>query len=144
MERNIKRQLAAVPSTVSRDHIEKVVSTFMSTYPVRDVETRLSLFAENLRFDDPAGLKFADNRHELRQFFEDTIARGITIRFFPERLIVNGDEALQIARLLLQVDDTDPVLLLLHMHFVFGSGGLITELRNFFDEDCALVSPRRD
>jgi hypothetical protein len=55
-------QLAMVPRRVERAHIESVVQRFMSTYPVKDVDTRVALFADVLRFDDPAGLQFASNR----------------------------------------------------------------------------------
>jgi hypothetical protein len=54
-------------------------------------------------------------------------------------LIVTGDEALQVARVLLQVGDSEPMLLLLHLHFVFDADGRITQLRTFFDEGCATM-----
>jgi ketosteroid isomerase-like protein len=128
--------LASVPRSVDRSRIEDVVGRFMRSYPNRDVDTRVSLFAGELRFDDPAGRQFASNKAELRKFFDDTIAAGNTIRFYPERLVVSGDEALQIARVWIQMKETEPVLLLLHLHFVFDSDGLINQLRTFFDADC--------
>jgi len=137
---NFRRQLKAVPANLERAHIETVVHRFMSTYPTKDVATRVSVFAEELRFEDPAGLRFASNKEELEKFFQDTIDSGYAIRFFPDRLIVDGDEALQIARVWLQVHDSDPILLLLHLHFVFDSDGLVTQLRTFFDEDSVSVS----
>jgi ketosteroid isomerase-like protein len=129
--------LAAVPTTVERSHIEDVVHRFMSTYASRDVETRISLFAEALCFEDPAGHRLASTKAELEQFFVGTIASGVSLRFFPERLVVVGDEALQIARLLIERGETDTTLLLLHLHFVFNPDGLIAQVRVFFDAGCA-------
>jgi hypothetical protein len=106
---------------------------------VRDVDTRMSLFADPVRFDDPAGLQFASDKVGLRTFFDDAIRRGYSIRFFPERTIVSGDEALLVARVLLQLRETEPLLLLIHLHFVFDEDGLITQLRAFFDEACGTV-----
>jgi hypothetical protein len=128
--------LEAVPATVERSHIEGVVRRYMATYPAGDVETRLSLFAESLSFEDPAGHHLGSNKAELGSFFESTSATGVSLCFFPERLIVNGNEAMQSARLLLQRGETDTTLLLLQLHFVFDSDGLITQLRAFYDADC--------
>ena len=129
--------LAAVPTSVERSHIESVVDRFMSTYASRDVATRISLFAEELCFEDPAGHRLASNRADLEQFFVGMVASGVSLRFFPERLVVVGDEALQIARLLIERGETDITLLLLHLHFVFNPEGLIAQVRVFFDESCA-------
>ncbi len=129
--------LAAVPSMVERSHIESVIDRFMGTYTSRDVETRLSLFAEELSFEDPIGNHLASDKGALRKFFEGMVASGVSLRFFPERLIVVGDEALQIARLLIEHGENDATLLLLHLNFVFNRDGLITQVRVFFDANCA-------
>ena len=128
--------LAAVPTSVERSHIEAVVDRFMSTYAARDVDTRLSLFAEELRFEDPVGHHLASNKAELETFFESTIATGASYRFFAERLVVVGNEALLIARLLIERGESDATLLLLHTHFVFDADGLISQVRAFFDANC--------
>jgi ketosteroid isomerase-like protein len=128
--------LAAVPSNVERSHIESVVNRYMASYRTRDVETRISLFAEELCFEDPVGHHLASNKAELKKFFESTIATGVSLRFFPERLVVVGDEALQIAKLLIEHGETDTTLLLLYLHFVFGADGFITSVRVFFDANC--------
>lgn len=124
--------LKAVPSTVSRTQIEDATQRFMATYPVRDVETRISLFAEGAIFEDPAGLRLANNASELNAFFA-AVAPQFTIKFTPERLVVAGDEALQIAQVYLQLGDAEPAQLQLFLHFVFNSEGLIASLRTFFD-----------
>jgi steroid delta-isomerase len=131
----IDQQLSGVPSTIARSHIEDVTTRFMATYAVRDVDTRISLFADDATFEDPAGLRFANNAVELRQFFA-AIADSFTINFEHEKLIVAGDEALQIARVQVQEGDSEPVHLHLFLHFVFNSDGLITSLRTFFDQGC--------
>lgn len=132
----VRAQLRAVPAAVSRSHIEEVIGRFLDSYPVRDVEARLSLFADEAQFDDPAGLRVASNKAELRGFFQQTIASGFSIRFLPQRLVVSGNEALQVAEARLQIRDTEPVRLLLYLHFAFGDDGRITQLRTFFDEGC--------
>jgi hypothetical protein len=129
--------LAAAPTSVERSHIEHVVHRFMSTYPAKDIETRLSLFAEELRFEDPIGNHLGSNKAELKTFFDSTDATGVSLRFFPERLVVGGDEALQVARLLIQRGEDDTTLLLLHLHFVFNADGLISQVRVFYDANCA-------
>jgi hypothetical protein len=125
--------LTAVPTTLERSHIEGTVNRYMSTYPTGDVETRLALFTETLRFQDPVGHCLGTNKAELRAFFESTNDTGASIRFFPERLVVVGDEALQVARLLIERDGTDANLLLLYVHFVFAPDGLISQVRAFYD-----------
>jgi ketosteroid isomerase-like protein len=136
-ETRFREFVAAVPASVARSHVESVVNRFMATYTNSDVETRLSLFAEQLNFEDPVGHRLASNRTELQKFFDETVATGGSFRFFPERLIVVGDEALQVARLLIEHGETDRTLLLLHLHLVFDSAGLITQVRAFYDESCA-------
>jgi hypothetical protein len=131
-ETRFKEFLTAVPTSVDRSHIESVINRYMGTYATRDVDTRLSLFAERLCFEDPVGHHVGSNKAELRTFFESTNA---SLRLFPERLIVNGDEALQVARLLIERGETDATLLLLHMHFAFNADGLITQVRAFYDAD---------
>lgn len=131
----IDQQLGAVPTTVARSHIEDVTTRFMATYAVRDVDTRISLFADDAIFEDPAGLRFANNAVELKGFFT-AIAEGFTITFTHEQLIVTGDEALQIANVRVQEGDSEPAHLHLFLHFVFNGDGLITSLRTFFDQGC--------
>jgi hypothetical protein len=128
--------LTAVPTSVDRSHIEGVINSYMGTYATRDVDTRLSLFADMLCFEDPVGHQVASDKAELGTFFESNNATGALFRFFPERLIVNGDEALQVARLLIERGATDATLLLLHLHFAFNADGLITQVRAFYDADC--------
>jgi len=129
--------LTAAPASLERSHIESVVGRFMASYPTRDVETRVSLFAENLGFEDPIGNHLGSNKAQLRAFFESTNATGVSLRFFPERLIVVGDEALQVARLLIERGDADATLLLLYVHFVFDADGLVTQVRVFYDANCS-------
>jgi hypothetical protein len=128
--------LAAVPSNIDRSQIEAAVNCYMASYGARDVETRISLFAETLDFEDPIGHHLASTKAELKDFFERTMATGVSLRFIPERLVVVGDEALQIAKLLIAHGETDTTLLLLYLHFIFGADGLITNVRVFYDSTC--------
>ena len=125
--------LAAAPTSVERSQVESLVNRFMATYARKDVASRLSLFADELFFEDPIGHHLASNKAELKEFFESTEASGVSLRFFPERLIVGGDEALQSARLLIEHAESDVTLLLLHLHFVLNGDGLITQVRVFYD-----------
>ncbi|MGN6474191.1 MAG: nuclear transport factor 2 family protein [Mycobacteriales bacterium] len=128
--------LAAVPTTVERKHIEDVVDRYMSTYATKDIETRLSLFAETLSFEDPIGHHLASTSDELRTFFEATLATGVSLRFFPGRRVVVGDEALQVAKLLIEHEDGDIRLLELYMTVGFNPAGLITQVRVYYDANC--------
>jgi hypothetical protein len=128
--------VAAVPSSIDRSHIEAAVNRYMASYCTRDVETRISLFAETLNFEDPIGHHLASTKGELKSFFERIVATGVSLRFIPERLVVVGDEALQIATLLIAHGGNDATLLLLYLHFVFGADGLITNVRVFYDSNC--------
>ena len=127
--------LAAATTNVERSQVESVVHRFMATYARGDVVSRLSLFAEELSFEDPIGHQLASNKAELKEFFESIAATGVSLRFFPERLIVGGDEALQSARLLIERGESDATLLLLHLHFVLNGDGLITQVGVFYDAD---------
>jgi hypothetical protein len=128
--------LAAASPRLERSQIESIVGTFMASYATGDVAARVAQFAGTLSFEDPVGHHLASSRTELRQFFDETIATGRSFRFFPERLIVVGDEALQVAKLLIEDGEQDTTLLLMYLHFAFDAEGLITQLRVFYDAGC--------
>jgi steroid delta-isomerase len=111
-----------------------VIDRFIASYPPRDVEGRLALFSDSATFDDPAGLRCAAGKEQLRDFFESVVRNGFDISIDPVRRVVIGDEAIQDGILSLQIGDTEPAQMHTLTHFSFDGDGLIAAVRIYFDE----------
>ena len=131
----ISAQLAMVPKTLNREHVETTIRGFLDTYPVKDVQKRMAYFDKTALMEDPAGVRVATGSDELETFFSN-VAGIANLRLTEEQLVVVGNEALLVATLDLQVGDLEHEQLRLFFHFVFDDDGLITSLRTFFDSSC--------
>ena len=52
------------------------IERFLASYEVKDVETRISLFADDISFEDPVGAPAIVGRAAMKQYFVDTVAGG--------------------------------------------------------------------
>jgi len=127
-------QAAAVPTTVTRGHVEHAIKTFLASYAARDVDTRIALFADGIVFEDPVGAEPVRGRDNLRQFFRATIDSGWNIAMASEKIVKSGNEALSVTKASWGVPGTEPARLTLIQNFAFDDAGKITRLRIFFDE----------
>jgi steroid delta-isomerase len=72
------------------------IETFLSSYKVKDVPTRLAVLAEDIAFEDPVGSPPVLGKAAMKRYFDDTIAAGWDIDLVPKTIIVNGVEAASI------------------------------------------------
>ena len=129
----VARLVARVPATLPRERIEGAVSTYFASFAARDVDTRLGLFADDVRFEDPAGQLVASERAGLRAFWVDLVPSDWDVRFTVERVVVVGDEAMATATMRLRAGRRTPVDVLVNCHFVFDGNCRIRQYRAFFD-----------
>lgn len=127
-------QANAVPTTVTRAHLEHAIRTFLASYAAKDVATRIALFADEIEFEDPVGAEPVRGRANLEEFFKATIGNGWDIAMEAEKIIKSGNEGLSFTRARWGVTGTEPAKLTLVQNFVFDQAGKITKLRIFFDE----------
>jgi ketosteroid isomerase-like protein len=124
-----------VPATQTREHISGAITCYFASFQTREVDVRLELFADEVRFEDPAGYTVASNRAALRRFWLETIPTDWDVRFVLDRVAVVGDEALATATMTIDAPDTLPVDVVVNCHFAFGRDGRIRTYRAFFDRE---------
>jgi ketosteroid isomerase-like protein len=127
-------QVAAVPTTLTRQQVETAIKIFLASYAAKDAETRIALFADDIVFEDPVGAAPVRSKPNLGEFFLATIASGWDIAMESERIIKSGNEAVSFTRAQWGLPGTEPARLLLVQNFAFDGAGKITRLRIFFDE----------
>ncbi len=133
--RVLAKVVASVPATVDPTYVRRCIATYYATYAVRDPDTRESLFADNCRFEDPAGRIVATDRASLHRFFTEFVPPTWSIAFHLDRVAVVGNEALATTVMRLDIADRTPVDVMVNAHFTFTDAGLIGSVRTFFDED---------
>ena len=131
----VARLVARVPARHERQHIEQVVSTYFASFAAHDVDTRVALFADDVRFEDPAGHLAASGRDALRAFWVDAVPADWDVRFTLERVAVVGDEARATATMQLRAGTRSPVAVLVNCHFMFDGEGRVSHYRAFFDAE---------
>ncbi len=127
-------QTAAVPTAVTREHVETAIRAFLSSYAAKDVDRRIALFADDIVFEDPVGAEPVRGKANLDAFFRATIASGWDIAMESGKIIKSGNEALSFTNASWGVTGTEPARLTLIQNFAFDAAGKITRLRIFFDE----------
>ena len=99
------------------------------------MDTRVALFADDVRFEDPAGHLAASGRAALRAFWADAVPADWDVGFTLERVAVVGDEAMATAMMQLRAGTRSPVAVLVNCHFVFDGEGRVAAYRAFFDAE---------
>lgn len=133
--RGWRRMVDAIPSVNDRSRIEAALRSYVDSWGSGEIEARLSLFANDVVFEDPATVRRATGKAELASFFGSTIPRNWKLSFWFDRVVVVGDEAVLTYRATLRVGDAAPAELLLNAHVQFDAKGLISSFRTFFDAD---------
>jgi steroid delta-isomerase len=111
----------------------EAVETFLASYKVKDVETRIALFADDISFEDPVGTPPLVGKAAMHQYFIDTVASGWDIDLVPKKIMVNGDEAASITEASAGVGGNPPVTSTIVQIFGFDAAGKFKTLRVFMD-----------
>jgi ketosteroid isomerase-like protein len=138
----VARLVARVPASLTRERIADAVGRYFASFAAKDVNGRLQLFADDARFEDPAGQLVASSRDGLLAFWVDLIPSDWDVRFILERVAVVGDEAMSTATMWLRAGSRTPVDVLVNCHFVFDADGRIRQYRAFFDAESITDAPR--
>ena len=109
------------------------IKTFLASYKVKDVDTRIALFADDIRFEDPVGSDAVIGKAAMRHYFDATIASGWDIDLVPQKIIVNGDEAASITEVTAGVGGNPPTVTTIIQNFIFDAAGKFKALRVFTD-----------
>jgi ketosteroid isomerase-like protein len=130
----LARLCASVAAASPPELLRGRVAAYYASYATGDLAAREALFAEDCRFEDPAGNIVAGDRESLHAFFDGGIPAHWSTTFRLDRTAVVGDEALATATLTLRVGERPPVQVIVNAHFAFDAAGLISRVRTFFDE----------
>jgi limonene-1,2-epoxide hydrolase len=112
-----------------------VVHSYFSSYDRDDVEHRVSLFADACFFEDPAGVRRAEDRQALRAFYEGLRRNRYKLHFTSKDLVSCGTFILVQATVEVQIGDVGTASIDLYALFEVDGEGKIVSLRTFFDED---------
>jgi steroid delta-isomerase len=118
---------------MSKQAKTEAITTFLASYKVKDVATRIALFADDISFEDPVGSAPIVGKPAMRQYFDATIASGWDIDLRPQKIIVNGNEAASITEVTAGLGGNPPSLTTIVQHFVFDEAGKFKTLRVFTD-----------
>jgi steroid delta-isomerase len=118
---------------ISKSPHATTIETFLASYKVKDVATRIALFADDIRFDDPVGTPPILGKAAMHKYFLDTVAGGWDIDLVPQQIIVNGHEAASITQVSAGVGGNPPMISTIVQTFVFDEAGKIKTLRVFAD-----------
>jgi steroid delta-isomerase len=127
-----------VPATRTREYIADVIARYFASFGTRAVDARLELFADDVRFEDPAGHTVAADLAALRHFWRAMIPSDWDIRFVLDRVAIVGDEALATATMTVAERSAIPVDVVVNCHFAFGDDGRICSYRAFYDAESIL------
>lgn len=127
-------QIRSVPHRVEPSRVAAVVREYLSSYDSGDVEQRVSLFADRLRFEDPAGVIRATDRSSLRAFYDELDKNAYHLKFSQDRLVVSGDSALVDATVDVAIGDLGTASIDLSLVVDLDGDGRIVTFRTFFDE----------
>jgi hypothetical protein len=116
-----------------REHAEAIFLTYMNSFETRDVTSRIALFANYVRFDDPADTRRASNKHELRSFFETAMPESWSMCFTLLSFALVGREAIVSYNVKLAAGTDNSSEMTVSAHVVFNKHLLITSWRTFFD-----------
>jgi steroid delta-isomerase len=117
----------------SKQANQTTIETFLASYRVKDVATRIALFAEDIWFDDPVGTPPILGKAAMNQYFVDTVAGGWDIDLVPKKIIVNSNEAASITEVTASVGGSSPMTTTIVQTFIFDDAGKIKTLRVFAD-----------
>ncbi len=130
------RSFEAIPTKVSRAHIEGAVCAYLRTHATENLEERAQLFADDVVAEDPVGGATQHGKAELIAFWKATIGIGWKVDSVLERIVVSGDEAMAVFTSRLNGAGSGAADLRVFETLSFNEQGQIYRLRAFFDASC--------
>jgi steroid delta-isomerase len=112
---------------------KSTIETFLASYKVKDVATRIALFADDIVFEDPIGTPPIVGKAAMNDYFVATVASGWDIDLVPQKIFVNGNEAASITQVTAGVGGAPPHSSTIVQQFVFDDAGKFKALRVFMD-----------
>ncbi|HEX4506713.1 MAG TPA: nuclear transport factor 2 family protein [Alphaproteobacteria bacterium] len=111
----------------------QAIETFLASYKIKDVATRIALFADGISFEDPVGSPPIVGKAAMNEYFVATVASGWDIDLVPKKIMVNGTEAASITEVTASVGGNPPVTSTIVQIFAFDDAGKFKTLRVFMD-----------
>ena len=99
----------SIKPKVSRAHIEQTVRTYLASYAGNDIAGRRSLFAEDVIAEEPIGAVRIEGLEALTKFWQGSVDGGWKVANHLERLVVNGEEAIDFFEARRFVEDKRPI-----------------------------------
>jgi len=127
---------AAIPATLDRAAVERIVQTYLGSYADDDIVGRANLFADDVIAEEPVGGTPIVGLDALIAFWRGVNEAGWRTRNNLERLVVNGNEAFLQFHSILSVPGQGTVTLDVFETLAFDEQGKIRHLRAFNDETC--------
>lgn len=127
---------AAIPATVTREHIAASVNAYLASYAHNDLAERAQLFASEITAEEPVGGVLIEGIEALKAFWKASVDAGWQCRNDLVRLVINGNEAFVAFRSHLSLDGQGAVVLDVFETLRFDDDGLIRQLRAFNDATC--------
>jgi steroid delta-isomerase len=109
------------------------IETFLASYTVKDVATRIALFAEDISFEDPVGTPPIVGKKAMNDYFVATVASGWDIDLVPKKIMINGNEGVSITEATAGVGGHPPVTSIIVQIFIFDDRNKFKGLRVFMD-----------
>ncbi len=128
--------LEGIPATVTRDHVEATVKTYLATFATKDMAARLALFAEGAEADDPVGLPTHVGKDALVAFWTPSDEGPAQFSSTLHRVVVCGNEAMAHFTVAMEMPGMGAVAIEGFETLAFDDTGKITRLRAFWDETC--------
>ena len=111
----------------------QAIETFLASYKIKDVATRIALFADGISFEDPGGSPPGVGKAAMNEYFVATVASGWDIDLVPKKIMVNGTEAASITEGTAGGGGNPPVTSTIVQIFAFDDAGKFKTLRVFMD-----------
>jgi steroid Delta-isomerase len=109
------------------------IETFLASYKVKDVETRIALFADGIVFEDPVGTPPIVGKKAMNDYFVATVASGWDIDLVSKKIMINGTEGVSITEATAGVGGHPPVTSTIVQIFIFDDADKFKGLRVFMD-----------
>lgn len=114
------------------EHYTNVVDSYIRSLNEKDLESILSLYADNATVEDPVGSKIVEGKDALRKFYSGAVTIDLTLtRTGPVRIA--GVEVAFPFELLMEVDGTPMITDIIDV-FRFDEEDKIVSMRAFWGE----------
>ncbi|MCB1614844.1 MAG: nuclear transport factor 2 family protein [Pseudomonadales bacterium] len=120
---------------MDRKVIEQRLADYLESYRQEDKQAWLSLFSDNVVFEDPVGKPEIVGIQAMSDFWDKGHNGMLTLEPTPaKRMIVCGNEAILVFTMKVRMQDGSGFNIHPVDHFVFDESGKVSRLRAFWDE----------